>query len=206
MLLQIIRAILLIETVASIASGRPNTAFIALATLGLTYVPGKVARLVGVTLPNSFLTAIVAFIFMTLFLGEVGDFYERFWWWDTMLHFGSAVGFGLFGFLLIFTMFEGDSYAAPPVTIAFLSACVAMSVGAIWEIFEFAMDELFGLNMQKSGLRDTMGDLIVDLLGAMLAALAGYLYLKGRHLGGFTQAIDAFVRANRRLYRRLRDR
>jgi hypothetical protein len=54
-----------------------------------------------------------------------------------------------------------------------------LSIGALWEIFEFLMDSLFGLNMQKSGLIDTMWDLIVDALGALVISILGYLYLKG---------------------------
>jgi len=47
------------------------------------------------------------------------------------------------------------------------------SIGALWEVFEFGMDQIFGMNMQKSGLVDTMGDLIVDAIGAGLAAMSG---------------------------------
>jgi hypothetical protein len=47
----------------------------------------------------------------------------------------------------------------------------------LWEIFEFAGDQLFGMNMQKEGLTDTMWDLIVDTLGAFVAAVFGYFYL-----------------------------
>ena len=55
-----------------------------------------------------------------------------------------------------------------------------MAIGATWEIFEFTMDKLFGLSMQKSGLDDTMYDLIVDTFGALSAAAAGYYYLTER--------------------------
>ncbi len=75
-------------------------------------------------------------------------------------------------------LFEGDRFAAPPIAIAFLSFCVAMAIGGIWEIFEFSMDQFFGMNMQKSGLVDTMWDLIVDALGTLFAAVTGFLYLK----------------------------
>jgi uncharacterized membrane protein YjdF len=59
--------------------------------------------------------------------------------------------------------------------IAFLSFCVAMAIGGIWEIFEFAMDQVFGMNMQKSGLIDPMWDLIVDALGPLFSVTTGYL-------------------------------
>ena len=83
-----------------------------------------------------------------------------------------------------------------------MSFSFAITIGALWEIFEFAMDQVFGLNMQKTGLVDTMWDLIVDTLGAGLGATAGFFYLKGRELGGLTAALREFVAANRRLFRR----
>jgi hypothetical protein len=58
------------------------------------------------------------------------------------------------------------------------SFCFALAIGALWEIYEFAMDSIFGLNMQKSGLVDTMWDLVVDAGGAFVASLIGYFYIK----------------------------
>lgn len=203
-LLLVVRVVLAAEIVTALLRMAWPQAAIAAATLALTYVPERAARFLGVRLPRSFLAMIAAFVFATLFLGEVSNFYERFWWWDLVLHFGSAVSFGLFAFLFIFMLFEGDRYAAPPWAIGFLSCCVAVSIGVLWEIFEFAMDQSFGLNMQKSGLRDTMGDLIVDTVGGAIGGCFGFLYLKGIAVGGPTALIDEFVRSNRQLYRRVR--
>ena len=205
-LLLAIRAMLAAEMTLAAIRGLWPQALVAAATLALTFVPERMAQFLGVRLPRSFLAMIAVFLFATLFLGEVSGFYERFWWWDLVLHFGSAISFGLFAFLFIFMLFEGDRYAAPPWAIGFLAACVAMSIGVMWEIFEFGMDQTFGLNMQKSGLPDTMGDLIVDTLGAALGGLLGFLYLKGIALGGPGALIDEFVRSNRQLYRRVRRR
>ena len=204
-LLWAIRAVLVGEAgTSALATSWPQL-LISLATLVLTFLPDKVARMMGVRLPATFLTLIALFVFATIFLGEAMDMYERYWWWDVLLHFGSAVTFGLFGFLAIFMLFEGDRYAAPPWAIGFLSACVGITIGVVWEIFEYAMDETFGLNMQKSGLPDTMSDLIVDTIGAMIGGGAGYLYLKGLSYG-YHGLIEEFLTHNRRFYRRLRRR
>ncbi|MGO4915448.1 hypothetical protein [Pseudogemmobacter sp. W21_MBD1_M6] len=184
--------------------GRLPLVFVSLATLGLSMTPALFAERFAIRLPISFVAAIVVFAFATLFLGEAFDFYNRYWWWDIALHGGSAVGFGLLGFLFIFILFEGDKYAAPPWAIAALSWCVAMTIGAIWEIFEFTMDQTFGMNMQKSGLIDTMWDLIVDGIGGGVGALAGFFYLKGQQIGGLSGAIDEFIRLNRRLFNKTR--
>ena len=94
-------------------------AFVALITLLLSMAPVFVARWADLFIPPSFIAAIVVFIGGTLFLGEVFDFYYRFWWWDLVMHGGSAIGFGLIGFVLVFMMFQGDRYAAPPFAVVF---------------------------------------------------------------------------------------
>ncbi|WP_135505436.1 hypothetical protein [Roseovarius aestuariivivens] len=183
---------------------RLELAFVALATLVVSLMPVVVARWTEIHVPPSFIAAVVLFVGGTLFLGEVFDFYERFWWWDVAMHGGSAVGFGLIGFVLVFMMFQGDRFAAPPLPMAFLAFCFAVTIGTAWEIFEFAMDQAFGLNMQKSGLRDTMGDLIVDVIGAVTGAAVGYAYLRGQARGGLAAIIDEFVERNPKYFRRLR--
>jgi hypothetical protein len=182
--------------------GRWQFAFVSTATLMLSLAPVVISRWANVTVPGSFIVGIVLFVGGTLFLGEVFDFYERYWWWDVAMHGSSAIAFGLTGFVLIFMMFQGDRFAAPAFGVAAFAFCFAVSVGAAWEIFEFAMDQVFGFNMQKSGLNDTMGDLIVDAIGAGIGATAGYLYLHGRERGGLPGLIGEFVRRNPRFFRR----
>jgi hypothetical protein len=102
-------------------------------------------------------------------------------------------------------LFKGDRYAAPPWALGALSFSVAMTVGVVWEIFEYAMDQTFGLNMQKSGLHDTMGDFIVNTAGAALAGLAGAAYMTG-HARGVGSAFEAFITANRARFRKMMPR
>lgn len=189
---------------AALVQWRLELAFVALATLALSLAPVVVARWADIHVPPSFIAALVIFVGATLFLGEVFDFYERVWWWDIAMHAGSAIGFGLIGFVLVFMIFQGDRYAAPPIALAFMAFCFAIFIGTAWEVFEFAMDRLFGFNMQKSGLQDTMGDLVVNMAGAVVAAATGFAYLKGRARGGLAALIDEFVRTNPRFFRRFR--
>ena len=183
---------------------RFSLAFIALITLGLSMAPVYVARWAEITVPKGFMLAVVMFVGGTIFLGEGFEFYDRFWWWDIAMHGGSAIGFGLIGFVLVFMMFQGDRFAAPPLAIALFAFCFAVAIGAMWEIFEFTMDQLFGTRMQKSGLMDTMGDLIVDCGGALIGSGSGYAYLKGRQFGGMTGVIEDFVKRNPRFFRKWR--
>jgi len=173
--------ILIGAAVAGFLTGEFSITFVAAGTLLLSLVPVWVGEKIGVTLPTAFVSAIAAFLCATLLLGEVGDFYERYWWWDVML-------------------VKGERLKAAPLTVAFFAFCFAVMIGALWEIWEFTLDQLFGLNTQKSGLVDTMWDLIVDAMGALIGAGAGWAYLKGRQNGPLTRAIRAFVDKNRRLF------
>ena len=197
-----IRILLAFEAGIALLRGVWPAVFVTFAALLLTVLPGRLANRIGLRLPPSFLAAIALFVLATLYLGEVQDFYNRFWWWDLALHFGSAMGFGILGFLLVFMLFQGDRYAAPPWAVGALSFCLAMTVGVLWEIFEYAMDSLFGLQMMTSGLPDTMGDLVVDAVGAALAALAGVVYLLDR-AGRLAVPFDLFIETNRSRFRKV---
>ncbi len=186
----------------AIAKANWPMSLVAMVTLLSSLVPAFVADRYEVLIPVNFFSGLVVFLFATLFLGEAFDFYERFWWWDVALHAMSAMGFGLVGVILALVLFEGDRYAAPAWAIAAIAFSFALSIGALWEVFEFTMDKLFGLTMQKSGLVDTMSDLIVDSFGAMIGAASGFAYLKGRDRRGLPGLIREFVSRNRAFFRK----
>ena len=202
----VIWALLLVAAMIALGLGRWSLAFVSIATLTLSLVPPLLAARWSLTLPLPFLVATTLFFFASIFLGEAFDFYERLWWWDLGLHGSSALGFGLTGFLFVFMLFDGDRLAAPPSAIAFITFCVAMTVGAIWEVFEFTMDLFFGLNMQKSGLDDTMGDLIINAVGGLIASLTGYFYLVRNSAGLLGRALGQFIQMNQRLYQKYKQR
>ena len=145
-----------------------------------------------VKVPVAIQFVVVIFIFAAIFLGEVRDFYERIWWWDIALHTSSGVLLGLLGFIVIYVLNENDvvDIHMRPVFQALFAFFFAVALGAIWEIFEFTMDQLFGLNMQKpmlgdpSGLTDTMWDLIVDTLGAAVACIMAWIYMRRARKNG----------------------
>jgi len=196
--------LLALLTLGALGTGRWSLSFLTLLTLAVSLAPLMVARWAEIVVPPSFIAAVVLFVGGTLLLGEVYDFYTIFWWWDILLHGGAAVGFGLIGFVLVFMMFQGDRFAAPHFAIAVFAFCFAIALGAMWEVFEFLMDQSFATNMQKSGLLDTMGDLIVDMIGAFFGAAAGYGYLNGREKNGLSGVIGEFVRRNPRFFGRFR--
>ncbi len=141
------------------------------------------------------LTFIVAlFILAALYLGEWLNVYDKLWWWDDMLHGLSGVIIGLIGLLAIYFFNARHSMALRPMFVAVFVFCFAVTIGVVWEVFEFAMDFFFKTAMQQwnmgpqaivmgkeyqgPGLRDTMSDLILASIGSLIAAIAAYIAYK----------------------------
>lgn len=197
-----IRASLFVAAVGAIESMRWIVLFLAALTFALTFLPKLLRRGYRVQLPVEFELIILVFIYATLYLGEVHGYYTRFWWWDALLHTGSGVVLGFIGFLFLYVLYQHEKVRSSPILIAFFTFCFALAIGAVWEIFEFVMDQLFATNMQKSGLVDTMWDLIVDSLGALAAAIAGFFYVKYGKAHFFDRLFERFIEENPRLFRK----
>lgn len=165
-----------------------------------TYVPTFLERRYRVYLPIEFHLVIVGFLYGSLFLGEVGKAYDRFFWWDVMLHLSSGVVLGFVGFLILYVLHVQKRLRMTPTLIAFFSFCVALAGGAVWEIVEFSIDQIFGTDMQKSNI-DTMKDLIVDAVGAIGIVIAGHSYLKKAHHSPLARFVNNFVALNPQLFR-----
>jgi hypothetical protein len=156
--------------------------FISIITMAMAFVPSAIEKRTNIDFPTLLEFGMVLFIFFSLYLGEIHSFYLKFWWWDLFLHGISGFILGAWGLVAITLLNKTKRLnlnLRPSIT-ALIAFCFAMSVGTVWEIFEFSLDSLFGFNMQKSGLSDTMWDLIVDMLGALMVAILGYINLKRR--------------------------
>jgi len=162
----------------TLMEGRWLVAFTAAGVLLLTFLPAIINRTFRVHLPIEFTFVTCLFLYAAFGLGEVGRFYERFWWWDILLHSFSALVMGLIGFLLVYVFYSTQRIRMAPIYVALVSFGFAVTIGVIWEIFEYSMDIIFHLNMQKSGHPDTMTDLIMNALGGLMAAWIGYHYVK----------------------------
>lgn len=142
-------------------------------------------------IPNIVYYFYIFFLYAAIFLGEVRNFYYRFEYWDLILHTFSATMMGFFGFSLVEMLNrENENVSLNAFFVAFFAFCFAMTIGSVWEIYEFVSDGLLKTNMQKyaletgialqgrNALSDTMEDIIVDAVGALVASTIGYISIK----------------------------
>jgi uncharacterized membrane protein YjdF len=109
---------------------------------------------------------------------------------------------GFVGFLIVYILYTEKRIKTTPRFVMLFSFCFAVAIGALWEIVEFTIDSSLGWNMQKSGLVDTMWDLIVDAIGAFVVSLSGYFYLKRKNqLPFFERGLRRFMEKNPKLLR-----
>jgi hypothetical protein len=167
-----------IITIGAFYEGLWRVAFSGSMVLLLTFSPAIIERRMRVPLPVEFTLLTSLFLFASFVLGEVSNFYERIWWWDLVLHGTSALLMGFIGFLTVYVFHMTHRITVKPLHVAAFTFGFAVTLGTLWEIFEFLTDWYLGTNMQKSGLVDTMTDMIINAFGALLAATVGFFYVR----------------------------
>lgn len=204
------KVIMLIGLCLALYQGRFQVAMEITLILCISFLPLVLKRRYSLRIPHEFELLAIVFLFAALFLGEVHDYYLRYWWWDLVLHAGAGLLLGIVGFLLVYVLNADQDIELNlhPGFMGLFAFAFSMAFAAVWEIFEFSMDGLFGLTMQKpmlndpSGLTDTMWDLIVDGAGAAVIAVVGYGYLRTTDTDSFLEAwIDDFIAKNPGLFR-----
>ncbi len=157
-------------------------------------LPKWLYRKWGLEIPSRMMLLYAGFLYCAIYLGEVRGFYYLIPRWDTVLHMFSGVALGALGFSVLTFLNRTDRVPLnlSPVFVAVFSFCFAVSADVLWEVYEFFADGVLLTNMQKhsasngtpllgrNALADTMEDLIVDSLGALGIAVAGYVSLKFR--------------------------
>lgn len=154
-------------------------------------IPSIIERKWSIDIPNKIEIMYFVFLFCAIYLGEVRNFYYLIPQWDTILHAFSGAMLGLLGFSLVSFLNDSEyvKIALSPFFVALFAFCFALSSGAIWEIYEYTFDSLLSLNMQKfalsdgtllvgqEALSDTMKDIIVDALSALIVSVLGFFLI-----------------------------
>lgn len=179
---------------------------VAISTAGIVivaFLPLLLGYRFHVRIPPEFELLAVIFVYASLFLGDVHGYYLKYWWWDILLHTGSGLIMGIFGFLLVYVMNEHEDLEMymKPSFVGLFAFMFALGMGTLWEIVEFGLDQLLGMNTQGGSLMDTMSDLIVDGIGALIISVFGYSYLSNTRTDSFLERwIQHFIVLNRRFF------
>lgn len=155
------------------------------------FLPSQLEYRFRIDIPDIMEIMYFIFLFCAIYLGEVRNFYYKVPYWDLVLHCFSAAMLGALGFIIVnFLNNTKKTIDLSPFFVALFAFCFAITCGTVWEIYEFLADGVLGTNMQKfitgegvvligrDAVMDTMGDIIVDALGAFTVTAIGYINLR----------------------------
>lgn len=221
----VLRALVIIALVISCVRGHYEHAFLCVLSLVLFLMPSFLTANFGIEFPSAMEIIVLLFIYAAEILGEIQNYYILYPYWDTMLHtmngfLCAACGFGMVDVL---NKNPKIKFNLSPAFLAVVAFCFSMTIGVLWEFFEFACDLILHTDAQKDtvinaiysvtlnpdgqnspvtidhisdvtvngqplglggyldiGLIDTMKDLFVNFIGAVVFSFIGYFYVKSR--------------------------
>ena len=229
----VLRALVILTLVRGVFRREYQTVFLCALSLVLLVLPSVVSKKMKIVLPSTLEIIILLFVYAAEILGEINSFYVRVPHWDTMLHTINGFLCAAIGFALVYMMNRNDrfSFQLSPLYLAIVSFCFSMTVGVLWEFFEFSGDYFLGMDMQKDtvvnaihsvnmdptltntvvhirditdtilvhsdgtqealalggyldiGIIDTMKDLFVNFIGAVVFSVIGFFYVKEKGKG-----------------------
>ena len=228
----VLRALVILTMILQFFNKNYENVFLCGLTLLLLIVPSFIQVRMKIELPTALEITILVFIFAAEILGEIQSYYIRVPVWDTVLHTINGFLMAAIGFALVDILNRSKkvTFQLSPLFVSIVAFCFSMTIGVIWEFFEFGMDQFFDLDMQKDtivnvinsvmldptgsnipvsirnitdvsvngksmglggyldiGLIDTMKDLLVNFIGAVVFSVIGYFYIKNRGKGRFAR-------------------
>ncbi len=171
-------ALVLIAIAVFVFRGNWKTALSTSLVLLCMFIPSILKERYRYYIPFAIRLGVTTFIFFTLFLGEVGNFYNYIPLWDKFVHFESGLVLGAIGFLLVYMFNEHKNIklGLSPGFLSVFAVTFSISFGVIWEIIEFIGDHIFHSRWQWDNA-DTMWDLIADLTGAIVISTVAYFWM-----------------------------
>ena len=207
----VLRLLVILTIVVQAIRGNFENVFLCILTLILFTIPSIIDKKLNIKLPNALEVIILLFIFSAEILGEIQNFYGIFKFWDTMLHTINGFLCAAIGFSMIDILNRSPRFhlKMSPLFVALVAFCFSMTIGILWEFFEYGSDTFFKSDMQKDriissvssvkinengelkqrviegghldiGIKDTMKDLFVNFIGAVVFSIIGLLYIKNR--------------------------
>lgn len=169
----VLRFLVIFVMIRQIFIANWNNVFLCVFTLILFLVPVVIDKKFNIRLPNTLETIILLFIFSAEILGEINEFYLHFAHWDTILHtlngfLCAAIGFSMIDILNRKEVFHTK---LSPIFVALVAFCFSMTVGVLWEFFEFGMDRVFKYDMQKDEFLKTIATVELEPSGKNVAVV-----------------------------------
>lgn len=129
-----------------------------------------------INVPHLLRILVICILFVQNYFGYFKDRFTYSKVFDRHLHIWGTIGFTLFLYSILILLVEPFIY--PKVLEAVFVFTLGISIGTLFEIFEFSGDQSMHepVKMQK-GLKDTNVDLICDVFGSLIAAIAAYLFI-----------------------------
>lgn len=232
----LLRVSVILIMIAQFFNHNYENVFLCILTLILFMLPAFIERKLHIHFPDTMEVVILLFIYAAEILGEIHSMYIRVPLWDTMLHIVNGFLVAAIGFCLVDLLNHHDKFTfrLSPAYLAIVAFCFSMTIGVLWEFFEFGMDYCFKMDMQKDtavtrissvtfdpeglnhpvvidniekvtirtsedervlpiegyldiGLYDTMGDLFVNFIGAVVFSIIGFFYIKNKGRGGIAE-------------------
>nr|WP_171031668.1 hypothetical protein [[Clostridium] hylemonae] len=162
-----LRALVILIMILQIFNGNFENVFLCILTLILLIVPSFVQVNLKIELPTALEIIILLFIFAAEILGEIQAYYIKFPAWDTLLHTLNGFLMAAIGFALVDILNRNERFSIrlSPVFVAIVAFCFSMTIGVIWEFFEFGMDQIFHFDMQKDTIVHTISSVMLDPAG-----------------------------------------
>jgi uncharacterized membrane protein YjdF len=159
----------------------------AVALIFLLVAPRLLKKMFDMHVPIGLEVFTAIFLVLTLFFGSINDFYEKYTWWDAVLHGASGLVLTPWAFVIMRSLNKrGNEVSVSPVFISFFASCFSVALAALWEMYEFGYDIFLNGKMTESGLPDTLGDMIANLIGTLMVAIYAYVWMKRRRKVPFT--------------------
>ena len=163
----VLRLLVIVMMVLQLLNRNYENVFLCALTLLLLVIPSFVQVTFKVELPTTLEIIILLFIFAAEILGEISEFYLMFPFWDTVLHtmngfLAAAIGFSLVDLL---NRSERTVFNLSPLFTAIVAFCFSMTIGVLWEFFEFGMDLIGGYDMQKDTVIHMIRSVTLDPAG-----------------------------------------
>ena len=159
-----LRALVIIMLVLQLLNRNYENVFLCILTLLLLVIPSLAQITFKVELPTALEIIILVFIFSAEILGEISEFYLVFPFWDTVLHTLNGFLAAAIGFSLVDLLNRSDRtvFSLSPLFTAIVAFCFSMTIGVVWEFFEFGMDMIMELDMQKDTVIHTIRSVMLD--------------------------------------------